>query len=87
MPVIVLDAKYNPPVFSLIVYKTVIPENTPPIRVVLKVAAADADEGLNGEVAYEISHISEAGKKVFALNPKTGEINVIGPTDFEDETV
>uniref|UniRef100_A0A3Q3L8J8 Cadherin domain-containing protein n=1 Tax=Mastacembelus armatus TaxID=205130 RepID=A0A3Q3L8J8_9TELE len=85
--VTILDANDNAPVFSQPVYKALIPENSPVETVVVKVAAADADEGVNGDVTYEISRISETGRKVFALNNTTGEITVIGPLDFEEESM
>ncbi|XP_047209289.1 protocadherin beta-15-like [Girardinichthys multiradiatus] len=85
--VIVLDANDNPPVFNQVVYKAVLPENATPNTVVVKVAATDTDEGLNGEVIYEISRISETGKRAFSLNQTSGEIHVIGSLDFEEESV
>ncbi|XP_044060644.1 protocadherin gamma-A4-like isoform X21 [Siniperca chuatsi] len=85
--VTVLDANDNAPVFTQTMYKTILPENSPLDTVVVTVAATDADEGLNGEVTYELSRISETGRKVFALNHTTGEIKVIGPLDFEKESL
>uniref|UniRef100_A0A3Q4MFP6 Cadherin domain-containing protein n=1 Tax=Neolamprologus brichardi TaxID=32507 RepID=A0A3Q4MFP6_NEOBR len=85
--VIVLDANDNAPVFSQAVYKASLPENSPLYTVVVKVAATDADEGLNGKVTYELSRISETGRRAFDLNHITGEIKVIGPLDFEEESV
>nr|XP_020442177.1 protocadherin beta-15-like [Monopterus albus] len=85
--VIVLDANDNAPVFSQALYEAKLPENSPLDTVVVKVAATDADEGLNSEVTYELSRISEKGRRVFALNQTTGEIKVIGPLDFEEEVM
>ncbi|XP_051275343.1 protocadherin beta-15-like isoform X1 [Dicentrarchus labrax] len=85
--VTVLDANDNAPVFSQTVYEAILPENSPIDTLVVKVAATDADEGLNGEVTYELSRISETGKRVFALNHTTGEIKVVGPLDFEKESM
>ncbi|XP_076595435.1 protocadherin gamma-A4-like isoform X24 [Chaetodon auriga] len=85
--VTILDANDNAPVFSQTVYEATLPENSPPDTIVVTVAASDADEGLNGEVTYELSRISETGRKVFALNQTTGEIKVIGPLDFEKESL
>ncbi|XP_049442759.1 protocadherin beta-15-like [Epinephelus fuscoguttatus] len=84
--VTVLDANDNAPVFSQAVYKASLPENSPLDTVVVTVAANDADEGLNGEVTYELSRISETGRRAFSLNHNTGEIKVIGPLDFEKES-
>ncbi|XP_039670010.1 protocadherin beta-15-like isoform X6 [Perca fluviatilis] len=85
--VTVLDANDNAPVFSQTVYNAILPENSPLDTVVVTVAATDADEGLNGDVTYELSRISETGKRVFALNHNTGEIKIIGPLDFEKESI
>ncbi|XP_073342618.1 protocadherin beta-15-like [Pagrus major] len=79
----VLDANDNAPVFDQALYKASLPENSAPDTVVVKVSATDADEGVNGEVTYEFSRISDRAKKVFSLNSKTGEIKVTGPLDFE----
>ncbi|XP_074505761.1 protocadherin beta-16-like [Sebastes fasciatus] len=81
--VTVLDANDNAPVFSQTVYKASLPENAPLDTVVVTVAATDADEGLNSEVTYELSRVSETSRRAFALNHNTGEIKVIGPLDFE----
>ncbi|KAA8588936.1 hypothetical protein FQN60_010281, partial [Etheostoma spectabile] len=73
--------------FSQTVYNAILPENAPLDTVVVTVAATDADEGLNGDVTYELSRISETGRRVFALNHNTGEIKIIGPLDFEKESI
>ncbi|XP_059202757.1 uncharacterized protein LOC131982179 [Centropristis striata] len=85
--VTVLDANDNAPVFSQTVYKAFLPEDSPLDAVVVTVVATDADEGVNGEVTYEISRISETGRRAFALNRNTGEMKVIGPLDFEKESI
>ncbi|KAF7649482.1 hypothetical protein LDENG_00140870 [Lucifuga dentata] len=84
--VTVLDANDNAPVFSQAVYKASLPENVPSYTVVATVNASDADEGVNGEVTYEFSRISERARKVFSLNTKTGEIKVTGIIDFESNS-
>ncbi|XP_033830451.1 protocadherin gamma-A11-like [Periophthalmus magnuspinnatus] len=81
--VTVLDANDNAPVFSQAVYKASLPENSPLDTVVLTVSATDADEGVNGDVSYDFGRVTEDVKKTFSLNPKTGEIRVIGNIDFE----
>ncbi|XP_069387746.1 protocadherin gamma-A11-like isoform X38 [Paralichthys olivaceus] len=82
----VLDANDNAPVFDQAVYKASLPENAAVDTVVVAVSASDEDEGINGEVTYEFSRISERAKRVFSLNSKTGEIKVIGPLDFESNS-
>uniref|UniRef100_A0A7N6B695 Cadherin domain-containing protein n=1 Tax=Anabas testudineus TaxID=64144 RepID=A0A7N6B695_ANATE len=81
--VTVLDANDNAPIFSQAVFKASLPENSVVDTVVVTVSATDADEGVNGDVTYEFSRISDRAKKVFSLNNKSGEIKVTGPLDFE----
>ncbi|XP_034086882.1 protocadherin beta-16-like [Gymnodraco acuticeps] len=81
--VTVLDANDNAPVFSQAVYKASLPENSPVDTVVITVSAADADEGVNGDVAYEFGHVTEDVKRVFSIDRKIGEIKVNGAIDFE----
>ncbi|XP_048088460.1 protocadherin beta-16-like isoform X39 [Alosa alosa] len=83
--VIVLDANDNLPVFSETVYKVSLPENSHLGTVVVTVSATDADEGANGEITYEFSHISDKEARLFSINEVTGEINMIGTVDFEDK--
>ncbi|XP_037117223.1 protocadherin gamma-A11-like isoform X47 [Syngnathus acus] len=82
--VIVLDANDNAPVFSQAVYTTSVREDAAPKTPVITVSALDADEGINGEVAYEFSRLSDKAKNMFSLNQKTGEIVVVGEIDYED---
>ncbi|XP_033830449.1 protocadherin gamma-A11-like [Periophthalmus magnuspinnatus] len=84
--VTVLDANDNAPVFSQAVYKASLPENSPLDTVVLTVSATDADEGVNGDVSYDFVHVNEDVRNTFSINPKTGEIRVIGNIDFEATT-
>ncbi|XP_076148297.1 protocadherin gamma-A11-like isoform X16 [Alosa pseudoharengus] len=84
--VTVLDANDNAPVFSQELYTAALPENTPVGTTVVTVSAVDADTGANGEVTYEFIRISEKARKAFSLNKKTGEIMVIGPIDYEEES-
>ncbi|XP_035265750.1 protocadherin gamma-A11-like isoform X32 [Anguilla anguilla] len=82
----VLDANDNIPVFSQAVYKVSLPENSPLGTVVVTVTAADADEGANGEVTYDLGRVSEDVDALFTLNRKNGEIRLKGPIDFEEES-
>ncbi|XP_045886265.1 putative protocadherin beta-18 [Micropterus dolomieu] len=84
--VTVLDANDNAPVFNQAVYKTSLPENSPPDAIVISVSATDADEGVNGDVTYQFGHVSDEDVNVFSIDPKTGEIRVPGPIDFEDRS-
>uniref|UniRef100_A0A8C5G254 Cadherin domain-containing protein n=1 Tax=Gouania willdenowi TaxID=441366 RepID=A0A8C5G254_GOUWI len=83
--VTVLDANDNAPVFSQSVYKASLPENSPLDTLVITVSATDADEGINGEVAYEFNHVADENQ-VFSLNSKTGEVRVAAAIDYEKES-
>uniref|UniRef100_UPI001446B023 protocadherin gamma-A4-like n=1 Tax=Epinephelus lanceolatus TaxID=310571 RepID=UPI001446B023 len=82
--VIVLDANDNAPVFTEAVYTATVPENLPMKTPVITVSASDADEGVNGEVTYEFSRLSDKSRKLFSLDEKTGEISVTGDIDYEE---
>ncbi|XP_054454188.1 protocadherin gamma-A11-like [Anoplopoma fimbria] len=84
--VTVLDANDNAPVFSQAVYKASLPENSPPDTIVINVSATDADEGVNGDVTYDVSHVSDHDINAFSIDPKTGEIKVTGVIDFEERS-
>ncbi|XP_075902448.1 uncharacterized protein LOC142901720 [Nelusetta ayraudi] len=83
--VTVLDANDNVPVFSQSVYKASLPENSPQDTLVITVSATDADEGLNGDVTYVFNHVS-GEDELFSLDPKTGEVKVAAPLDYEKES-
>ncbi|XP_022624821.1 protocadherin gamma-A12-like [Seriola dumerili] len=82
--VIVLDANDNAPVFTEAVYTAALQENSPSKTKVIIVSATDADEGVNGEVTYEFSRLSDKSRKLFSLDEKTGEISVTGDIDYEE---
>ncbi|NXB78590.1 PCDBF protein, partial [Donacobius atricapilla] len=82
--IVVLDANDNIPVFDREVYKVRLAENSPLETLVVRVAAADPDQGSNGEVRYAFTQTSERSRQLFQLNPTTGEIRVVGNLDFEE---
>ncbi|XP_066507645.1 protocadherin gamma-A11-like [Hoplias malabaricus] len=82
----VLDANDNSPVFSQSVYRVSLPENAPVGTVVVAVNATDADEGVNGEVTYEFSRLSDKAARLFSLDKISGEIKVAGAIDFEEKS-
>ncbi|XP_071254534.1 protocadherin gamma-A11-like isoform X25 [Salvelinus alpinus] len=84
--VTVLDANDNAPVFSQAVYKASLPETSPLGTLVVTVSSTDADEGVNGEVMYEFSRMSDKARKMFTLDQRTGDITVIGELDYEEES-
>uniref|UniRef100_A0A3B4EXU6 Cadherin domain-containing protein n=1 Tax=Pundamilia nyererei TaxID=303518 RepID=A0A3B4EXU6_9CICH len=84
--VTVLDANDNAPEFSQAVYKASLPENCPLDTTVIKVSATDADEGVNGDVAYQFGHVSDNDINVFSIDSKTGEIKVTGVIDYEERS-
>nr|XP_048717663.1 protocadherin gamma-B1-like isoform X14 [Caretta caretta] len=80
----VTDANDNPPVFTEEIYKVSLRENLPKGSLVLQVRASDTDEGLNAEIMYSFSNAPDNARKLFSLDPRTGEITVTGPLDFEE---
>ncbi|XP_045572941.1 protocadherin gamma-A11 isoform X33 [Salmo salar] len=85
--VTVLDANDNIPVFSQNLFKVSLPENSPFGTVVVTVTATDDDEGQNGDVMYEFGPISNELNDLFSLDPKTGDISIVGQVDFEKESI
>ncbi|KAM7162923.1 LOW QUALITY PROTEIN: uncharacterized protein RBU57_009885 [Macrochelys suwanniensis] len=82
--VIVLDANDNAPIFSQPVYKVSVWENVPEGSTVVTVKATDLDEGVNKEVKYSFQKITDKVPQMFHLDPKTGEITLVGKLDFEE---
>ncbi|KAG8439006.1 hypothetical protein GDO86_005265, partial [Hymenochirus boettgeri] len=83
--VYVLDNNDNPPTFDQPVYKTSLLENIPLNSMLIKLNATDVDEGLNSEIEYSFEdHTSSTVKRLFRLDPQTGEIYVQGDIDFEE---
>uniref|UniRef100_A0A8B9IJS9 Protocadherin gamma-C3 n=1 Tax=Anser cygnoides TaxID=8845 RepID=A0A8B9IJS9_ANSCY len=82
--IVVLDANDNIPVFSREVYEARVAENSPPEQLVVRVTAADPDEGSYGRVRYAFTQTSERSRQLFELNAATGEIRVSGNLDFEE---
>ncbi|XP_061755837.1 protocadherin beta-15-like [Nerophis ophidion] len=84
--IIVLDANDNAPVFTQAVYTSSVKEDAALKTPVITVSASDADEGVNGEITYEFSRMSDKSRNIFSLNDKTGEIFVIGKMDYEEDS-
>nr|XP_040030905.1 protocadherin gamma-A4-like isoform X41 [Gasterosteus aculeatus aculeatus] len=82
--VVVLDANDNAPVFTQAVYEATVPENSVINTPVITLSASDKDDGVNGEVTYEFSRMSNKSRKLFSINEKTGEISLLGNVDYEE---
>ncbi|XP_068133834.1 protocadherin gamma-C5-like isoform X17 [Hyperolius riggenbachi] len=81
----VLDINDNPPVFDKSVYKISLKENQPSGFLVLRLNATDLDLKENGDIEYQFDdHTSQSAKDIFLLDPRTGEITVKRPVDYED---
>uniref|UniRef100_A0A7N4NUP4 Protocadherin gamma subfamily C, 3 n=1 Tax=Sarcophilus harrisii TaxID=9305 RepID=A0A7N4NUP4_SARHA len=79
----VTDANDNPPVFSQSLYRTSLRENLPPGSSVLCLTATDKDEGVNAEITFSLTSITQNARQMFSLNPNTGEIRTKGSLDYE----
>ncbi|KAF4085313.1 hypothetical protein AMELA_G00115940 [Ameiurus melas] len=79
LSIAVLDINDNSPVFSQTSYSIILPENSPPDMVILNLTALDAD--LNSNITYHIR--TPEARKLFELNPVTGELKVLHTLDFE----
>ncbi|KAM3913383.1 protocadherin-15 [Leptodactylus fuscus] len=71
--IIVIDANDNTPTFSNISYNIKIYTDMAPGESIIKLTAVDADEGLNGQITYEI--LAGAQEK-FVINSRTGVITI-----------
>ncbi|XP_060109621.1 protocadherin beta-16-like isoform X5 [Heteronotia binoei] len=81
----VLDNNDNVPQFHQSLYKVKLTENTPKNTLVTKVVAVDQDLGSYGDITYSFSQVPENVLKAFDLNKQTGELNVAGAIDYEEE--
>ncbi|XP_067375552.1 protocadherin gamma-C5-like [Channa argus] len=80
----VLDINDNFPVFNESLYKVSLKENSTKGTFVIKLIAADADEGPNGEVRYSFgSRTSDIVLSAFDINDATGEIVLKRSIDYE----
>uniref|UniRef100_A0A3Q3F9A4 Cadherin domain-containing protein n=1 Tax=Labrus bergylta TaxID=56723 RepID=A0A3Q3F9A4_9LABR len=79
----VLDYNDNAPVFTQKIYKSIIRENSPQGTQVVIVSASDLDEGPNGKISYAILNLLDNVSELFEINKETGEVTLIGNTDFE----
>ncbi|XP_060768611.1 protocadherin alpha-3-like [Neoarius graeffei] len=84
--VYVLDVNDNIPVFTKDSYSVKLSENVPIGTTVAQVNATDLDDGVNGEVFFTFGHDVDSDlRKLFSLDPVSGEIVVKGQIDFEQK--
>ncbi|XP_059681517.1 protocadherin beta-15-like [Gavia stellata] len=81
--IVVLDVNDNTPVFTQKLYVGQVLENAPEGSVVLSVVATDLDAGPNGDISYQFSQAMGQSHSAFTLDPKSGEIRLTKPLDFE----
>ncbi|XP_047209298.1 protocadherin beta-1-like [Girardinichthys multiradiatus] len=84
--VTVLDVNDNAPVFSQAIYKAAITENSEKGTLVIKVAASDADSGVNGNVTYVVGNSMDPVSKLFYIT-RNGDVILDGPIDYEREKI
>ncbi|XP_028271337.1 protocadherin Fat 1a isoform X3 [Parambassis ranga] len=77
----VLDINDNPPVFEHREYTATVSEDVAVGTQVLRVQAASRDTDDNGEISYSIISGNEHG--MFSVDPRTGDVFVIEPLDYE----
>ncbi|XP_028594031.2 protocadherin beta-16-like isoform X1 [Podarcis muralis] len=80
----ILDANDNVPQFPQSEYKVKLMENSPLDTLVAKVEAIDRDSGTNAHITYSFSEVPENVLRSFKLNKHTGELTVVGITDYEE---
>ncbi|CAG4938447.1 unnamed protein product [Parnassius apollo] len=85
LPVTLIDANDNSPVFSREIYEANIPETAPPNTPVIRLKVSDRDEGRNARVYIEIVGGNEGGE--FIVNPDTGVLYTAVPLDAEEKSL
>ncbi|XP_018422188.1 PREDICTED: protocadherin alpha-13-like [Nanorana parkeri] len=82
--VTVEDVNDNSPQFDQPFYQCSIAENAVLGTLVIKLKATDLDQGKNGEITYTFSKLlSPRIKNLFKMDPKTGDIKLVGSLDYE----
>ncbi|XP_015666539.1 protocadherin-8 [Protobothrops mucrosquamatus] len=81
----VLDANDNAPAFPRgALLSLELPEDAPPGALLLELAAADADEGANGQLHYAWgSQVGAEARRLFSLDPLSGRLALRAPVDHE----
>lgn len=81
LPVALVDANDNAPVFGREVYEATVSETAPPNAPVIRLKVSDRDEGRNARVYIEIVGGNEGGE--FRVNPDSGVLYTALPLDAE----
>ncbi|MEE6478658.1 hypothetical protein FKM82_011933 [Ascaphus truei] len=81
--IVVNDVNDNLPLFSQEMYEVTLNENAPNNSLVLYLNATDKDEGLNAQITYSFSHISENAQHLFTIDPQNSDIRTRGQLDYE----
>ncbi|KAK8746410.1 hypothetical protein OTU49_017007 [Cherax quadricarinatus] len=77
----IADVNDHAPVFAREQYEEAVSEEAPPNTPVVRVAASDTDQGINGRVLFRIVAGNEDDK--FNINPRTGLISTADWLDHE----
>ncbi|XP_016145400.1 protocadherin beta-11-like [Sinocyclocheilus grahami] len=83
--IVLLDENDNSPQFTTSNYEGKVFSNQTAGMQVVKVEAADLDEGPNGEIHYSIEFGNEKGH--FVINENNGEITLVKEIDLVDNTI
>ncbi|KAM4697236.1 protocadherin-16 [Discoglossus pictus] len=83
LDIAILDINDHAPVFNQSRYQAIISESLQPGASVLQVYATDADQGLNGDITYEINRRQSDPEGFFTINPHSGLIQLSKPLDYE----
>lgn len=81
LQLVLLDQNDNAPSFSRESYQASVSEGLPPGALVLRVSAADPDEGPSGHVTYSLAEDTSHG--AFSVDPLTGAIRTTRSLDRE----
>ncbi|KAM3866654.1 protocadherin alpha-2-like [Diretmus argenteus] len=81
----IMDVNDNTPAFGKLLYKVRVNENAPLGTTILKLDAADSDEGPNGEILYSFMKRGDVNSaEKFDINSKSGDVTVKGSLDHEE---
>lgn len=79
--VVLSDVNDNPPVFTQANYIAMVPENYASKMLVTRVAAIDADLGINRRILYSMEDTS----RVFTIDSVSGVITLLRSLDREEQ--